>query len=90
MVVHCAAKILAQFFQVGEAPTIAACTGPPRLRSSQGRGFSTWTSARLDDEDILPSHTLLDLDPGLTDLELAEEDLCGRDTEVVADGSCPR
>jgi hypothetical protein len=52
-------------------------------------GSHTWTAARLDDKDILPSHALFNLHPGLPDLELAKEDLCGRDAEVVADGPAP-
>jgi hypothetical protein len=50
----------------------------------------TWTAARLDDEDILSAHALFNLDPRLAHLELAKEDLCGRDAEVVADGPAPR
>jgi hypothetical protein len=53
------------------------------------QGSHTWTAARLDDKDILPSHALFNLHPGLPDLELAKEDLCGRDAEVVADGPAP-
>lgn len=46
----------------------------------------TFTTARLDDEDILSANALFDLDPRLADLELAKQDLCRRDAEVVADG----
>jgi hypothetical protein len=52
-------------------------------------GSHTWTAARLDDKDILPSHALFNLHPGLPDLELAKEGLCGWDAEVVADGPAP-
>ena len=52
-------------------------------------GSRTFTAARLDDEDILASHALLNLDSRLADLELAKEDLCRRDAEVVADGPAP-
>lgn len=47
----------------------------------------TFTAARLNDEDILASNTLLDLHTGLSALELVEEHLCRRYAEVVADGS---
>lgn len=52
-------------------------------------GSHTWTAARLDDKHILPSHALFNLHPSLPNLELAKEDLCGRDAEVVADGPAP-
>jgi hypothetical protein len=55
------------------------------LRSPQGRGFSTWTSTRLDDKDILSSHAFFNLNPSLSNLELAKKDLCGRYAKVVAD-----
>jgi hypothetical protein len=46
----------------------------------------TFSSTRLDDEDILSSHALLDLDPRLAALELVQQRLCRRYAEVVADG----
>ena len=48
-------------------------------------GARTFTAARLDDEDILPSDTLLNLDPRLAALELVEKHLSLRYAEVVAD-----
>jgi hypothetical protein len=46
----------------------------------------TFSSTRLDNEDILSSHALLDLDPRLAALELVQQRLCRRYAEVVADG----
>jgi hypothetical protein len=51
-----------------------------------GGRAGTFSAARLDDEDIFASHALLNLDAGLADLELAQEDFGGGDAEVVADG----
>lgn len=45
-------------------------------------------AARLDDEDIFPTHTLSNLNAGLADGKLAEQNLGGGDTQVVADGLC--
>ena len=45
----------------------------------------TFTAARLDNEDILPSDALLDLDPRLAALELVEKYLGLGYAEVVAD-----
>ncbi len=87
VVVHCAAHVSAVLSC--EVPVIASWSRLRVLHNSQGRAFSTWTSARLDDEDILSTHTLFNLNPGLADLELAKEDLCGRDAEVVADSPEP-
>jgi hypothetical protein len=42
-------------------------------------------AARLDDEDVLSSDRVHDLDASLSDSELAEENVCRRNTEVVAD-----
>jgi hypothetical protein len=42
-------------------------------------------AAGLDDEDVLPSDRVHDLDASLTYSELAEEDVCRRNTKVVAD-----
>lgn len=49
----------------------------------QGR---TFTTTRLDDEDVLSSHALLDLDPRLAALELVQQHLGLGYAEVVADG----
>jgi hypothetical protein len=51
-----------------------------------GGRAGTFSAARLDDEDIFPSHALLNLDARLADLELAKEDFGGGDAEMVADG----
>jgi hypothetical protein len=48
-------------------------------------GVRTFTAARLDDEDILPSDALLNLDPRLAALELVEKHLGLGYAEVVAD-----
>jgi hypothetical protein len=45
----------------------------------------TFTTARLDDENILPSYTLLNLDPRLAALELVKKHLSLRYAELVAD-----
>lgn len=42
-------------------------------------------AAGLDDEDVLSSDRVHDLDASLSDSELAEEDVCRRNTKVVAD-----
>jgi hypothetical protein len=42
-------------------------------------------AAGLDDEDILSSDRVHDLDASLSDRELAKQDVCRRNTEVVAD-----
>jgi hypothetical protein len=57
------------------------------MRARRARGLRTFTAARLDDEDILSSHTLLNLDTRLAALELVKEHLGLGYAEVVADGS---
>jgi hypothetical protein len=47
----------------------------------------TFSSARLDDEDILSSDALFNLNPRLAALELVQQYLCRRYAEVVADSS---
>jgi len=42
-------------------------------------------AAGLDDEDVLASDRVHDLDASLSNSELAEKDVCRRDTEVIAD-----
>lgn len=56
------------------------------MRARPARGLRTFTAAGLDDEDILSSYTLLDLDTRLTTLELVEKHLGLGYAEVVADG----
>ena len=46
----------------------------------------TFTTARLDDEDILAAHALLNLDSRLAAFELVKKHLCTRDAQVIADG----
>ena len=55
-----------------------------------GSRTGTFSAARLDDEDIFPSHALLDFHARLADLELAKEDFGGGDAEVVTDGPVGR
>jgi hypothetical protein len=46
----------------------------------------TFSSTRLDDEDILPAHALLNLNARLAAFELGQQHLGRRYAEVVADG----
>ena len=50
-----------------------------------GGELRTFTTTRLDDEDILSSHALLYFNPGLSALELVKEHLGLGYAEVVAD-----
>jgi len=44
-------------------------------------------AAALDDEDIFPADALLDFNARLANCELAQQNLRGRNAEMVADGS---
>ena len=55
------------------------------MRARPARGLRTFTAARLDDEDILSSHTLLNLNARLAALELVKKHLGLGYAEVVAD-----
>lgn len=54
---------------------------------SSALGRHTFSSTRLDDEDILSSHTLFNLDACLAAFEFVQQHLGGRYAEVVADGA---
>ncbi|PWO29439.1 GPI anchored serine-threonine rich protein [Pyrenophora tritici-repentis] len=56
------------------------------MRKQQLGGFRTFTAARLDDEDILASNTLFNLNSCLTALELVKKHLGLGYAKVVADG----
>jgi hypothetical protein len=56
------------------------------MRAHLAQGLRTFTAARLDDEDILASDTLFNLDTRLTALELVQKHLGLGYAEVVADG----
>jgi hypothetical protein len=67
----------------------AAAGARQRSRHGAHRGKSrdrTFSSAGLDDEDILASHALFNLNARLAALELVEQHLGRRYAEVVADG----
>jgi hypothetical protein len=67
----------------------AAAGARQRNRHGAHRGKSrdrTFSSAGLDDEDILASHALFNLNARLAALELVEQHLGRRYAEVVADG----
>lgn len=66
-------------------PKCAAVPLRLRMRARPARGLRTFTAAGLDDEDILSSYTLLDLDTRLTTLELVKKYLGLGYAEVVAD-----
>jgi hypothetical protein len=81
MVVDCARhEQLAKFLKCVPDSRVPSCLQPSMLQE-----IRTFTAARLDDEDILPAHALLNLDPRLAALELVEQDLGLRYAEVVAD-----
>ena len=58
---------------------------PLWLRGQCAGELRTFTAARLDDEDILSSHTLLNLNARLAALELVKKHLGLGYAEVVAD-----
>lgn len=55
-------------------------------RVERARNLHTFTTTRLDDEDILATYAFLDLDSGLAALELVKQHLGLGYAEVVADG----
>jgi hypothetical protein len=74
----CGAFVGRRLWQARGGATDGAHRGKSRDR--------TFSSAGLDDEDILASHALLDLNARLAALELVEQHLGRRYAEVVADG----
>jgi hypothetical protein len=92
VVVHCAAHAeSAMVLSRACGAFVGRRLGQVRGGATDGahRGKSrdrTFSSAGLDDEDILASHALLDLNARLAALELVEQHLGRRYAEVVADG----
>ena len=86
VVVDCRCTWSAQFSKL-EVRAVFVCgtTACDEALSACGQG-RTFSAAGLNDEDILPAHALLDLDPRLAALELGQQHLCRRYAEVVADG----
>jgi len=68
------------------ARLFSECAVPKPCATSVLDDFRTFTAARLDDEDILASNTLLNLNSRLTALELVKKHLGLWYAKVVADG----
>jgi hypothetical protein len=83
---------------VGRPPAASVCmhAGPAATKPRSVRRVTmmkrrhTFSTAGLDDEDILSSHALLNLNTRLAALELVKQHLGGRYAEVVADSPARR